>query len=88
MDVKQYVYLLTRVTSVARPVTLELLTSKLKEMYQIPLNIFYTQSNGEVRGHSGRTALREEQPLGLRVGRFIILRGLRLLRDWLSVWGP
>lgn len=37
-----------RVTSVSRPVTLEQLVVKLKEMYQIPLNIFYTQSNGEI----------------------------------------
>ncbi|XP_025111373.1 mitogen-activated protein kinase kinase kinase 3-like isoform X2 [Pomacea canaliculata] len=37
-----------RVTSIPRPVTFEQLSAKLKEMYQIPLNIFYTQSNGEI----------------------------------------
>lgn len=37
-----------RVASIPRPVTLDQLTSKLKEMYQIPLNIFYTQSNGAI----------------------------------------
>ncbi|KAL8610277.1 hypothetical protein ACOMHN_062009 [Nucella lapillus] len=37
-----------RVASLGRPVTLEQLTYKLKEMYQIPLSIFYTQSSGEI----------------------------------------
>ncbi|XP_070184284.1 mitogen-activated protein kinase kinase kinase 2-like, partial [Littorina saxatilis] len=37
-----------RVTSLPRPVAFEQLTGKLKEMYQIPVSIFYTQSNGEI----------------------------------------
>ncbi|XP_012938752.1 uncharacterized protein LOC101863440 [Aplysia californica] len=41
-----------RVTSVSRPVEFGQLCQRLQEMYQMPLNVFYTQCNGEVSwGH-------------------------------------
>lgn len=38
-----------RAMTISRPVVYDQLTSRLREMYQMTLNIFYTQSNGEVR---------------------------------------